>query len=175
MKGKIESKLHEDKMKKEMEKEIIHKYEQDKLMEVNDKIKRKMENKQVFDQQLQQAKLNENLKRQFKRYEIEEGKKYVEKYESLLDNKDKERLDLKLSIIERAKIRDLREAHSTNVKKLQEIIDVEYDNKFIKEKEELEKKYEINNKANINFYCFYFSILKMNFFIFFIYYLLFIL
>ena len=84
-----------------------------------------MQNKQIY-------------KKQKKQMENEEGKVYVEKYEGLLDTKDRERLDIKLSIQEKAKLRDLRESLYINVRSLQEMIDNEIESKYRKEKEELE-------------------------------------
>lgn len=99
-----------------------------------------MQNKQIYNEQIEQAKANENSKKHKKHLENEEGKAFVEQYEDLLDNKDRERLDIKLSIQEKAKIRDLRESLSINVRSLQVMIDNENESKYRKEKEELEKK-----------------------------------
>jgi hypothetical protein len=123
-----------------MEKEFLSKIEKEKLQDLNNKMLRRMQNKQVYDEQMEQAKANENSKKIMKKMENDEGKVYVEKYEVLLDNKDRERLDIKLSIQEKAKRRDLRESLSINVRSLQEMIDYEIDNKYRKEKEELENK-----------------------------------
>lgn len=137
---KIDQKMQEEKIKKELEIEFLNKVEQDKLQDLNNKLNRRKQNKQIYNEQLEQAKANENLKKIRKQMENEEGKVYVEKYEGILDNKDRERLDIKLSIQEKAKIRDLRESLSINVKNLQEMIDNEIENKYKKEKEELDKK-----------------------------------
>ena len=123
-----------------MDKDYLNNLEFEKLQELNNKLKKRLENKQVYNEQIEQARVMDSLKKQRKMNEIEEGKIYVEKYEDLLDYKDKERLDIKLSIQERAKIRDLRENNSLNVKSLQEMIDYELENKYKKEKEELDKK-----------------------------------
>ena len=123
-----------------MEKEFLSKVEKEKLQDLNNKMHRRMQNKQIYNEQLEQAKANENSKKIMKKMENDEGKVYVEKYEGLLDNKDRERLDIKLSIQEKAKRRDLRESLSINVRSLQELIDYEIDNKYRKEKEELENK-----------------------------------
>ncbi len=123
-----------------MEKEFLNKIEQEKLQELNHKMIKKMHNKQIYSEQLEQAKASENFKKQKKLFDNDEGKAYIEKYEGLLDNKDRERLDIKLSIQEKAKIRDLRESMSLNVKSLQELINNEFESKYVKEKEELERK-----------------------------------
>ena len=140
IKGKLDQKLQEERAKKENEKEFLNKVEQEKLQELNNKMLKKMHNKQIYDEQLQQAKANENFKKHKKQLENEEGKVFVEKYEGLLDDKDRERLDIKLSIQEKAKIRDLRESLTINVKSFQDMIENEVENKYRKEKEELDRK-----------------------------------
>jgi len=132
--------MQEEKAKKEMEKEFLNKVEYEKLQDLNCKLQKKLQNKQILNDQLEQAKANENFKKQKKIMENEEGKIFVEKYEGLLDTKDKERLDIKLSIQEKAKIRDIRENHSMNVKKLKDMIESEFEHKYRKEKEEIERK-----------------------------------
>jgi len=130
----------EEKNKKEMEKEYLNKIEMDKLQELNSKLQRRLQNKQIFNEQIEQAKATESLKKQKKMMEIEEGKVFIEKYEGLLDVKDKERLEIKLNVQEKAKIRDLRESHSLNVRSLQAMIENEFESKYRKEKEELDRK-----------------------------------
>ncbi len=124
-----------------MEKEFLNKIEIDKLQELNHKMQKKLHNKQIYNEQIEQARANENLKRQKKLIEIEEGKQFIEKYEGILDNKDRERLEIKLNVQEKAKIRDIRENHSLNVRSLQALIENELENKYRKEKEELDRKY----------------------------------
>ena len=135
--------MQEERIKIQLEKEYLDKVEQEKLKEFENKMQKKVENKKVLNQQLEQIKIFENQKRQYKLNDLEEEKKYREKFQVSMDNQDKERLDIKLNVIGKAKIRDLREQYHVNARNLQELIDNEFDSKYKKEKEQLEKRYFI--------------------------------
>jgi len=132
--------MEEERMKIRSEKEYLNKMEQDKLKEFENKMQRKLVNKKLLDDQLEQVRISENLKRINKISTLEEDKKYKEKFQAIMDFKDKERLDIKLNIQEKAKIRDIREKNHINARNLQELIDNEMENKYRKEKEQLEKR-----------------------------------
>jgi hypothetical protein len=134
--------MQEERIRHLSEKEFLDKIEQDKLKEFENKMQRKIENKRILDEQLEQIRISESLKRKNKLSTLEEDKKYKEKFQVLMDSKDKERLDIRMSIQEKAKIRDLREKNHINAKNLQELIDREMENKYKKEKEQLEKRYK---------------------------------
>lgn len=101
---------------------------------------KKLENKKILNQQLEQIKIEEDKKRQIKLNDLEEEKKYKEKFQVLMEAKDKERYGYKLNIQEKAKIRDLRQKMHINQRSLQELIDNELENKYRKEKEEIDFK-----------------------------------
>jgi hypothetical protein len=132
--------MKEERVKIRSEKEFLNKLEQDKLKEFENKMQKKMEYKKLLDEQLEQVRLSENIKRINKISNIEEDKKYKEKFQAIMDYKDKERLGIKLNIQEKAKIRDIREKNHINARSLQDLIDMETENKYKKEKEQLEKR-----------------------------------
>lgn len=137
---KIDMKMQEERMKIRNDKEFAEKMEQEKLKEFENKMQRKAENKKLLDEQLEQIRVSESIRRKNRINNLEEEIKYKEKFQVLMDNKDKERLDIKLNIQEKAKIRDLREKNHINARNLQELIDLEMENKYKKEKEQLEKR-----------------------------------
>jgi hypothetical protein len=132
--------MKEERVKIRSEKEFLNKLEQDKLREFENKMQKKMEYKKLLDEQLEQIRLSENIKRINKISNLEEDKKYKEKFQEIMDYKDKERLGIKLNIQEKAKIRDIREKNHINARNLQDLIDMETENKYKKEKEQLEKR-----------------------------------
>lgn len=114
--------------------------EQEKLKELEFKVKKKIDSRKILDEQLEQMRICEDKKRKIKLNDLEEEKKIKEKFQIIMDNKDKERLDIKLQIQEKAKLRDLREKYFVNQKNLQEIIENELENKYRKEKEQIESR-----------------------------------
>ena len=110
------------------------------MKELETKIKKKIDNKKVLDDQLEQMRIFEDKKRQTKLNDLEEEIKYKQKFQVLMDNKDKERLDFKMQIQEKAKLRDLREKYFVNQKSVQEIIENEIENKYRREKEQIESR-----------------------------------
>lgn len=136
----MESKLKEDRLKLAIDKEYLNKVEKEKMKEFENKIQKKIENKKILEDQLEQIKIFEDRKKNLKLNDLEEDKKYRDKFQSLMDTKDQERLDYKLNIQEKAKIRDLREKMHMNQRSLQEMIDNEIESKYKKEKELIEFK-----------------------------------
>jgi hypothetical protein len=133
--------MKEERTKIRSEKEYLNKIEQDKFKEMENKMQIKMKNKKLLDEQLEQVRLSENLKRINKISNIEEEKKYKEIFQNIMDYKDRERQGIHLNIQEKAKIIDIREKNHINYRNLKELIDNEMEIKYKKEKEQLEKRY----------------------------------
>ena len=101
-------------------------------------MQKKLENKKLLNEQQEQIKIFEDKKKLLKLNDLEEEKKYRDKFQTIMDHKDKERIDYRMNIFEKAKIRDQREKFHVNQKNLQILIDHEIENKYKKEKEEIE-------------------------------------
>ena len=132
--------MEEERTKLQSDKEIMWKMEQDKLREFENKIQRKAEHKKVLDEQLEQVRQTENLKRINKMSNLEEEMKYKEKFQKIMDNKEQERVDIKLNVQEKARIRDIREKNHVNARSLQDLIDMETDNRYRKEKAQIDRR-----------------------------------
>ncbi len=97
-----------------------------------------MESRKMLSEQLEQIRLIENRKKLVKLNDKEEEKIYIEKFQSLMDNKDKERYDHHKKIQEKAKLIDIREKMIINQKNLQNFIENNIENKYKKEMEHIE-------------------------------------
>jgi hypothetical protein len=104
-------------------------------------MQKKLESRKMLGEQLEHIKMIEDRKKLLKLNDIEEEKIYREKFQNLMDNKDKERYDHHKKIQEKAKLIDIREKMIINQKNLQNFIENNIENKYKKEKEQIENMY----------------------------------
>jgi hypothetical protein len=72
--------------------------------------------------------------------ELEYGKQTLEEFDKIMQKLEQERIDYSNSIKQKAKIQDLRQSLINNVKDTENELKRELEQKFMKEKEEIEQR-----------------------------------
>jgi hypothetical protein len=125
---------------KSLEKGIL-----DKVQEVNIKEKEKFEKKREAEKKLYKEQLDHvQLRRSNKILNIERerenGLKILQEFDKIMEKKELERFNYSSLIKKKADLQDLRQSYVMGNKKNEEEIKKELENKFLKEKEEIEKR-----------------------------------
>jgi len=84
--------------------------------------------------------LKESMKKMKHQKEIEQERKELEEYDKIMMRKDMERINYSNKIRQKAKLQELRQSLIMNVKESENGIKKELEIKFLKEKEEIEKR-----------------------------------
>ncbi len=125
---------------KTLEKSIIEKVFDSNLKEKEKQIKKKEQDIQLYRDQITDMLLRRNLKKQNTEKEKENGIHYIKEYDKIMDKLDNERASYVTSIKNKMKIQDLRQSLMLNLKDSESDVNKEMELKYLREKEEIDRK-----------------------------------
>jgi hypothetical protein len=130
------------------EKEIFEKINQDNLAARNKFEKKKEAEKELFNKQIELYNMKEAHKKENHMKELEHGKECLQEFDKIMEKQEKNRIDMKNQIKERAKVQELRQKLVTDVREVDNYIKQEIEKKYNKERNEIENRTKIINDFN---------------------------